>query len=50
VFRLSGGTSWLSHLRLPTLRFGLLIDFHEERLIAGVSRIVNGCGSQAVKS
>jgi GxxExxY protein len=40
----------LSHLRLLNLRFGLLINFHEERLVDGVSRIVNGYGSQAVKS
>ncbi len=32
----------LSHLRLLNLRFGLLINFHEERLVDGVSRIVNG--------
>jgi GxxExxY protein len=32
----------LSHLRLLKLRFGLLINFHEERLVDGVSRIVNG--------
>jgi GxxExxY protein len=38
----------LSHLRLMNLRFGLLINFHEERLVDGVSRIVNGWGSQAV--
>lgn len=40
----------LSHLRLLNLRFGLLINFHEERLVDGVSRIVNAWGSQAVKS
>jgi GxxExxY protein len=40
----------LSHLRLLDLRFGLLINFHEERLVDGVSRIVNGYESQAVKS
>lgn len=34
----------LSHLRLLKLRFGLLINFHEEKLIDGVSRIVNGYG------
>jgi GxxExxY protein len=34
----------LSHLRLLNLRFGLLINFHEERLVDGVSRIVNGYG------
>lgn len=32
----------LSHLRLLKLRFGLLINFHEERLVDGVHRIVNG--------
>lgn len=32
----------LSHLRLLNLRFGLLINFHEERLVDGVYRIVNG--------
>ncbi|GAB5404571.1 MAG: GxxExxY protein [Aureliella sp.] len=31
----------LSHLRLLNLRFGLLINFHEERVVDGVSRIVN---------
>ena len=40
----------LSHLRLLNLRFGLLINFHEERLVDGVNRIVNGYGSQALKS
>ena len=40
----------LSHLRLLNLRFGLLINFHEERLVDGVSRIVNGYESQALKS
>ena len=33
-----------SHLRLLDLRFGLLINFHEERLVDGVNRIVNGYG------
>ena len=32
----------LSHLRLLNLRFGLLINFHEERLVDGVYRIING--------
>ena len=32
----------LSHLRLMNLRFGLLINFHEVKLVDGVSRIVNG--------
>ena len=32
----------LSHLRLLNLRFGLLINFHEEKLVDGVSRIANG--------
>ena len=34
----------LFHLRLLNLRFGLLINFHEERVVDGVSRIVNGYG------
>ena len=40
----------LSHLRLLNLRIGLLINFHEERLVDGVNRIVNGYGSQAGKT
>lgn len=40
----------LSHLRLLNLRVGLLINFHEERLVDGVHRIVNGYGSQASRS
>jgi GxxExxY protein len=32
----------LSHLRLLKLRIGLLINFHEERLVDGVHRIING--------
>ena len=32
----------LSHLRLMKLRVGLLINFHEVKLIDGVSRIING--------
>jgi len=32
----------LSHLRLLGLRYGLLINFHEEKLVDGVHRIVNG--------
>lgn len=36
----------LSHLRLLNLRFGLLINFHEERVVDGVSRIVNGYGNR----
>ena len=32
----------LSHLRLLKLRVGLLINFHEVKLIDGVRRIVNG--------
>ena len=35
----------LSNLRLLHLRFGLLINFHEERVVDGVSRIVNGYGN-----
>jgi GxxExxY protein len=31
----------LSHLRLMNLRVGLLINFHEVRLVDGVHRIVN---------
>ena len=31
-----------SHLRLLGLRIGLLINFHEVKLVDGVSRIVNG--------
>ncbi len=34
----------LSHLKLLNLRFGLLINFHEEKLVDGVHRIVNGYG------
>jgi GxxExxY protein len=40
----------LSHLRLLNLRYGLLINFHEERLVDGVHRIVNGYESQTPKS
>jgi len=36
----------LSHLRLMGLRFGLLINFHEAKLVEGVHRIVNGFGPQ----
>lgn len=32
----------LSHLRLTGLRVGLLINFHEEKLIDGLHRIING--------
>lgn len=32
----------LSHLRLLHLRMGLLINFHEVKLVEGVRRIVNG--------
>ena len=32
----------LSHLRLMKLRVGLLINFHEEKLVDGVHRIING--------
>jgi GxxExxY protein len=32
----------LSHLRLLNLRVGLLINFHEEKLVDGVHRIMNG--------
>ncbi len=32
----------LSHLRLLKLRLGLLINFHEVKLVDGVHRIING--------
>jgi GxxExxY protein len=32
----------LSHLRLIGLRIGLLINFHEAKLVDGVHRIING--------
>ena len=32
----------LSHLRLMNFRLGLLINFHEPKLIDGVRRIING--------
>jgi GxxExxY protein len=32
----------LSHLRLTGLRIGLLINFHEVKLVDGVNRIING--------
>lgn len=32
----------LSHLRLLGLQVGLLINFHETKLVDGVSRILNG--------
>ena len=32
----------LSHLRLLKLRLGLLINFHEVKLVDGVRRIING--------
>jgi GxxExxY protein len=32
----------LSHLRLLKLRLGLLINFHELKLVDGVRRIING--------
>ena len=32
----------LSHLRLMGLRVGLLINFHEAKLVDGVHRIING--------
>jgi len=43
----------LSYLRLTDKRLGLLINFHVERLVVGVDRIVNKFGwpdSQACKS
>jgi len=32
----------LSHLRLLKMRLGLLINFHEVKLVDGVRRIING--------
>lgn len=32
----------LSYLRLLNLRVGLLINFHEEKLVDGVHRVING--------
>lgn len=32
----------LSHLRLLGMRVGLLINFHEEKLVDGLHRIING--------
>jgi GxxExxY protein len=32
----------LSHLRLMKMRLGLLINFHEVKLVDGVQRIING--------
>ena len=32
----------LSHLRLLKKRLGLLINFHEARLVDGVRRVING--------
>lgn len=32
----------LSHLRMLKLQIGLLINFHEEKLIDGIYRIING--------
>ncbi len=32
----------LSHLRLMDLRLGLLINFHVEKLVDGIHRIING--------
>lgn len=32
----------LSHLRLLNMRLGLLINFHEVKLVDGVRRIING--------
>jgi hypothetical protein len=43
----------LSYLRLMDKKLGLLINFHVERLVLGVDRIVNKLGwpdSQACKS
>ena len=35
-------TTLLSYLRLSDKRLGLLINFHETRLVDGVRRVVNG--------
>lgn len=35
-------TTLLSYLRLTDKRLGLLINFHERRLVDGVRRVVNG--------
>ncbi len=35
-------TTLLSYLRLSNKRLGLLINFHEVRLVEGVRRVVNG--------
>ena len=32
----------LSHLRLLNMRLGLLINFHEAKLVNGVRRVING--------
>ncbi|HAN99395.1 MAG TPA: GxxExxY protein [Planctomycetaceae bacterium] len=32
----------LSYLRLTRIRLGLLINFHESRLVDGIRRVVNG--------
>ncbi|MFN9628066.1 MAG: GxxExxY protein, partial [Planctomycetota bacterium] len=32
----------LSHLRLLKMRLGLLVNFHEVKLVDGVRRIING--------
>lgn len=37
-----GKAQTLSHLRLMGLRIGLLINFHEVKLVDGVHRIING--------
>lgn len=40
----------LLHLRLLNPHFARLINFHEVRLVDGVRRIVNGYGSESLKS
>lgn len=35
-------TQLLSYLKLTNLKLGLLINFHEERLIKGLTRVING--------
>ncbi len=39
-------TTLLSYLRLSDKRLGLLINFHEVRLVDGVRRVVNGLNEE----
>ena len=39
-------TTLLSYLRLSDKRLGLLINFHETRLVAGIRRVVNGLAEE----